>query len=217
MLAQRGRTDDERDYYALSERVFKIFAPFYDLVTTPFIGLRRRVAAMAGFHTGARVLDVATGTGAQAFAFARKGAQVVGIDLSEAMLAVARRKNRCPSLAFRQADATELPFADGAFDIACISFALHEMPKTVRERTLREMARVTKVEGTILVVDYGLPKGRLARWLVYHLVKMYERDRYAEFVKSDLRTLLVEVGFHVVEDRLALRGLARIVRASRTA
>jgi demethylmenaquinone methyltransferase/2-methoxy-6-polyprenyl-1,4-benzoquinol methylase len=217
MLAQRGRTDDERDYYALSERVFKMLAPFYDLVTMPFIGLRRRVAAMAGFHTGARVLDVATGTGAQAFAFTRKGAQVVGIDLSEAMLAVARRKNRSPSLTFRQADATELPFADGAFDIACISFGLHEMPKTVRERTLREMARVTKVDGTILVVDYGLPKGRLARWLVYHLVKMYEGGGYAEFVKSDLRAQLLDVGFHVLEDRAALGGAARTVRASRRA
>ena len=87
---------------------------------------------------------------------------VIGIDLSEAMLRVARRKNGLPNVTFQRADATALPFEDANFDAACVSFALHEMPATIRERVVREMARVTKVGGTVVVVDYALPRNRAA-------------------------------------------------------
>ena len=163
------------------------------------------------------MLDVATGTGQQAFAFAEKAGEVVGVDLSEAMLRVARRRNRFTNVSFQQADAAELPFEDGSFDASCVSFALHEMPSSVRERVVREMARVTRPGGSITIVDYGLPLGRITSALAYHVVKLYEHAHYAGFVKSDWRGLLEGAGVGITEDRPALRGFARILIGRRNA
>ena len=214
MEAQTRRSDDVQAYYSLNRRVYPALAPFYDLVTFPIRRLRREVASMAGVGPSSRVLDVATGTGAQALAFAESAREVVGIDISGPMLRIARRKNRRPSVTFLQADATKLPFEDGSFDVACISFALHEMPGSVRERAVREMMRVLRPGGTFVAVDYALPQNPVAASAVYRLVKLYERDLYADFIRSDLPALLRGAGVRVEEDRQVLRGTVRIVKGS---
>lgn len=206
-----GQTAEERAYYSLSRRVYAALAHVYDAVVFPFRKLRHEVAARVGLKSGARLLDVATGTGQQAFAFATKAHQVVGIDLSEAMLAVARRKNRFSNVSFQQADATALPFDDATFDAVCISFALHEMPRSVRERVVREMARVTRPSGSITVVDYALPRNPVASSITYHLIKLYERDHYASFVKSDVAALLRRADIEPSEPHSALFGAAQIM------
>ena len=211
----RGRTEEERDYYSLSRRVYTIFAHVYDAVVFPIRKLRHEVASMVDLRPDARLLDVATGTGAQAFAFAGKAREVVGIDLSEAMLRIARRKNRFPNVTFQRADAADLPFEDESFDASCVSFALHEMPSSVRERVVREMARVTKPGGSVSVVDYALPRNHVAASLAYRVIKLYERDHYASFVKSDLAALLKSVGIEVLARRPALLGMAQVMTGRR--
>jgi demethylmenaquinone methyltransferase/2-methoxy-6-polyprenyl-1,4-benzoquinol methylase len=190
-------TTQERDYYSLNKKVYDVFAPYYDILVRPISGMRRKIARVISLDPGAKVLDVATGTGAQAFAFAERAGEVVGVDLNDAMLRIARRHNRFPSVTFRWADATRLPFSDHSFDIACISFALHEMPSSVRSRVLREMARVTRPGGSVVVVDYALPRHRLLRALAFRAVKLYERDHYAEFVHGDLGRMLEDEGIRV--------------------
>lgn len=216
MEERLDRTDEEREYYSLNRRVYAIFAPFYDFVTFPIRRLRREVAVIAAVDARSRVLDVATGTGAQARAFAEQAGKVVGIDLSEPMLRITRRKNRFANLTFRQADATQLPFGDASFDVSCVSFALHEMPRSIRERTVAEMARVTKPGGRVLVVDYGPPRDALGN-VLYRLVKLYERDYYVDFIRSDLRALLQRMGIEVRDERSVLLGAVRIVTGFRVA
>ena len=209
----RGRTSEERAYYAFSERVYARFARFYDLVTFPLAGLRREVVMASGCNGQSHVLDVATGTGAQAHAFSGIAREVAGADLSEAMLEVARRKRSAPNLRYCQADATDLPFADHSFDVSCISFALHEMPQSVRETALREMVRVTEPGGTLVVVDYALPAAVLWRWFVFHAVKLYERDAYADFVRRDLAQMLRHAGAEVQQHHPSILGAAQILIA----
>lgn len=211
MESGRERTAEERAYYARNERVYEYFAHFYDLVVFPIAGLRREVVRAAGVGAGSKVLDVATGTGAQALAFAATCKEVVGIDLSEAMLRVARRKNHSPNLTFLRADATALPFEDASFDAACISFALHEMPRSVRAAVLREMARVTRAGGTLVVVDYALPRNPKTSALVLRAVKLYERDHYEDFVRCDPRAMLREAGIEPRSDLRVLGGVATVV------
>jgi demethylmenaquinone methyltransferase/2-methoxy-6-polyprenyl-1,4-benzoquinol methylase len=127
------------------------------------------------------------------------------------MLGVARRKRRRPNLRFVQGDATALPFGDGEFDASCVSFALHEMPASIREAVLAEMVRVTAPGGTIVVVDYGLPKNALASFMVRHAVGLYERDHYAEFIRTDVRAFLEKAGVSVREERRGLSGIARVL------
>jgi SAM-dependent methyltransferase len=85
------------------------------------------------------------------------------------------------------------------------------MPSSVRERVVREMTRVTKPGGSIVVVDYGLPRSRFASALAFHIVKLYERHHYASFVKSDWQALLEHAGVDVLGELPALRGMARVM------
>jgi ubiquinone/menaquinone biosynthesis C-methylase UbiE len=208
-------TSDERAYYALNARAWPIFAPLYDFVVAPFRRIRPEVVSLAGVSPSSRVLDVATGTGAQAYAFAERAGTVVGVDLCEAMLRIATRKRRAENLTYRQGDATALPFPDASFDVACISFALHEMPRSIRERALAEMVRVTVLDGTIAIVDYAPPRDAVER-AIGRFVRLYEGQRYVDFVQSDLGAFLRSAGIDIREERRFLRGVVRAVVGVRT-
>ncbi|MBI2328820.1 MAG: class I SAM-dependent methyltransferase [Chloroflexi bacterium] len=132
--------EEEKKYYLLTKKFWNIFAPFYDIVVTPISRVRDKVVTFTEAKIGSKILDVATGTGKQAFAFAKRGYDVTGVDLSEAMLRIADKKNKYENVKFEVADATNLPFEDNSFDVSCVSFALHEMPSTIREKALKDLS-----------------------------------------------------------------------------
>lgn len=208
-------TDEERSYYRFNTKAWSLLAPYYDLVTRPIRRLRAHVAELAQVDTSMRVLDVATGTGDQAFAFRDRAAEVVGVDLSQAMLAIARRKGAGVNVRFVQGDAAALPFGDDSFDVVCISFALHEMPRSIRQRTLGEMTRVVRRGGRVLIVDWGLPSRRTMRWMVFHLVRLFEGKTYADFIRSDLQAFVAAAGLQVERHEKHLHGVAQVVVARR--
>lgn len=203
-------TEEERGYYALVLQAFEKLAPVYDLMTLPASRLRQIAVELAGAPAGARVLDVATGTGSQAIAFARRGHAVTAIDLSEPMLAVGRRKKDSDLVHFEAGDAARLRFGADSFDVVTISFALHDMPAAIRERALEEMLRVARPGATILIVDYGLPGNSIGRWLVYRLIRLYEGPYYEAFVRANLRAGLEAMGVAVTVELPALLGAVRI-------
>ncbi len=208
--------EEEKKYYLFMDKGWRIFAPFYDPLTKkPLSGLRRKVVEFTDAPRSSRILDVCTGTGEQALAFARMGHGVIGVDMSEAMLSIARTKNKLPNLRFELADATSLPFGNHGFDVACVSFGLHEMPSSVREKTLKEMARVTRPAGLILIADYGLPSNAVGRFLFYHFVRLYEGKHYGEFLRSNLQVYLRTIGIEVVDELRALLGGARVLKGVR--
>jgi len=109
-----------------------------------------------GAEPGQRVLDVACGTGVLARTAAdRVGptGKVVGVDLSEGMLSVARRLR--PDIAWQRGDATDLPLADADFDVTVCQSALMFMPDATA--ALREMARVTRPGGRLVVCEFSRP------------------------------------------------------------
>jgi len=206
--------DEEERYYLLLKKYARILAPFYDTVTVVISGVRDKVVDFTNARTGSRILDVGTGTGKQAFAFSKKGYDVTGVDLSEVMLKVAEKKNKYENARFEIADATNLPFEDNSFDVSCVSFALHDMIPTIREKALKEMVRVTKPKGTIMIVDYALPKNKISRFLIYHFIKLYE-PYYPEFIKSALEALLKKSGIEIKEELTVLLGAGRILKGAR--
>jgi demethylmenaquinone methyltransferase/2-methoxy-6-polyprenyl-1,4-benzoquinol methylase len=203
--------ETERAYYELTERFFRRLAPFYDCFVSLVSRLRVRVVALTDAAPGSKVLDVATGTGKQAFAFARAGYSVQGVDLSRDMLAVALRKNRYPNASFEIGDATKLRFEKASFDVTTVSFALHDMPLSIRARVVAEMVRVTVPEGRFVIVDYDLPKNPLWSWVVFHFIILYEGEYYREFIRSDLEALLRKSGITITARQTVLFGAARIL------
>ena len=130
---------EEKEYYELTKKAFDFLAPFYNIMTLPLVRVRNQVVDIAKAGKGSTVLDAATGTGQQAFAFAKRGYDVIGVDLTESMLKIARKNNWGGFVKFETADAAHLRFEEDSFDVSCISFALHDMPPNVREKVLQEM------------------------------------------------------------------------------
>jgi demethylmenaquinone methyltransferase/2-methoxy-6-polyprenyl-1,4-benzoquinol methylase len=166
-------TDDPSSIAARpgSGEMFDAIAARYDLVNRVLsFGIdqswRRATVAALQLGSGARVLDVATGTGDLAIQVARAAAdvRVVGLDPSAKMLEIGRQKIRDGGLGerveLRAGDAQELPFADSTFDGVCIAFGIRNVPD--RARALREMARVTRPGGRIAVLELSEPRGVLA-------------------------------------------------------
>ena len=208
---------EEKEYYALTKKAFDFLAPFYDLMTLPLIRVRSQVADFANAHKGSTVLDVATGTGQQAFAFAKRGYDVIGVDLTESMLEIARKDNKRGFVKFETADATHLRFEENSFDVSCISFALHDMPPNVREKVLQEMMRVTRPNGVIVIVDYDLPRNKIGKALIYRLITLYEGEYYKEFIVSGLDSLLRRTGIEITERISVLFGAGRILKGLKKA
>ncbi len=114
---------------------------------------RKAVAQAIDARPGERVLDLAAGTGTSSLPFLRVGASVVACDFSLGMLEVGRQRN--PALDFVGGDATQLPFRDGAFDAVTVSFGLRNVEDTTG--ALRELRRVTKPGGRLLVCEFSHP------------------------------------------------------------
>ncbi|WP_308194225.1 demethylmenaquinone methyltransferase [Microbacterium sp. VKM Ac-2923] len=105
---------------------------------------------------GERILDLAAGTGTSSMAFVPSGAHVVAADFSRGMIAEGRRRHGdVPNLEFVQADATDLPFRDGEFDAVTMSFGLRNVNDP--RRALRELRRVTRPGGRIVVCEFSHP------------------------------------------------------------
>jgi demethylmenaquinone methyltransferase / 2-methoxy-6-polyprenyl-1,4-benzoquinol methylase len=138
--------------------MFDTVAARYDL-TNDVLSLgqdrlwRRAVVRALDVRPGERVLDLAAGTGTSSEPFAAAGADVVPADFSLGMLRVGKRRR--PDLAFTAGDATRLPFADAAFDAVTISFGLRNVVDT--DTALRELLRVTRPGGRLLVCEFSRP------------------------------------------------------------
>jgi demethylmenaquinone methyltransferase/2-methoxy-6-polyprenyl-1,4-benzoquinol methylase len=102
---------------------------------------------------GDRVLDLAAGTGTSSEPFAAAGVDVVPCDFSVGMLREGKRRR--PDLPFTAGDATRLPFADASFDAVTISFGLRNVVDT--DAALREMLRVTRPGGRLVVTEFSTP------------------------------------------------------------
>jgi len=164
----------DEEYYSYIRKFFRRLASIYAIADLFVFWMRDKVVDFTDARSGSRVLDVATGTGKQAFAFAKRSYNIVGLDLPKDMLRLANNNNRYENAKFAVADATNMPFDKVSFDVSCASFALHDMPFVVREKVLNEMVRVTDPQGIIVIVDYSLLETRILRHVFYHFVRLYE-------------------------------------------
>jgi demethylmenaquinone methyltransferase/2-methoxy-6-polyprenyl-1,4-benzoquinol methylase len=174
-----------QSYYVPGEqralKVNELFAGIarrYDLLNDlQSLGLHRRwkgrLIRLAGPRPGLRALDVCCGTGDLARALARGGADTVGLDFSDAMLDVAAERRRAERsvLRFVRGDAQRLPFGDGSFDIVTVGYGLRNLASW--EAGVREMQRVARPGGRLLVLDFGKPDNSLWRGLYFGYLRFF--------------------------------------------
>lgn len=154
--------------------MFDNIAPTYDRLNHLFsLSIdklwRRRVVRIVRRMKPSRVLDLATGTGDLAIKMAKRmgGARIMGIDLSENMLAVAARKVRRQGLddhvALYQGDAEHLDVGDGVIDVVTVAFGVRNFGNP--EAGLAEMARTLRSGGHAVILEFSMPRNALVRKL----------------------------------------------------
>ncbi len=124
-------------------------------------GWRRRTTAAIAPGENERILDLAAGTGTSSAPFAAAGAAVFPTDISMGMLLVGKKQQ--PGLHFVAGDALQLPFGDESFDAVTISYGLRNVEHTTS--ALKEMLRVTKPGGRVVIAEFSTPTHPVFRWL----------------------------------------------------
>lgn len=159
-------TPDAKRAYV--RRLFTTIADRYDLITVLLSygqdqRWKRRIIDLSGLTSGTRVLDVACGTGDLAFAAARRGAIVTGLDVTRRMVQLARaRSTRSKTeVQFLVGDMSALPFRDDGFDVVTTGYGIRNVPEIVP--AIREMRRVLKPGGLLLSLDFNRPQHPLVR------------------------------------------------------
>ena len=220
-------------------QMFAAVAPRYDLVNRVLSlgidqGWRRAAARWTGVGQGGRVLDVCAGTGDLACALAARGARVCGSDFTPEMLQLAQRK-RVPARAtapfWLAGDTMHLPFRSASFDAATVAFGIRNVADPVQG--LREMGRVVRPGGTVVVLEFCKPRlplvaglyglyfrqvvPRLGRWLSGERLGAYSYlpASVAAFPEREaFLQLLRDAGLESPEQRVLTLGIAALYRAA---
>jgi ubiquinone/menaquinone biosynthesis C-methylase UbiE len=149
-------TDAPADHLRETARTYDRIAPLYDLLDGIYEhAWKRRLRAALFAHAHGRILDVGVGTGCN-IPFYPEGSKVVGIDMSERMLDRARDRTRelGRPMTLRPMNLLSLDFPDASFDTVSCTFVLLCLPDELQEQALKELRRVTRPDGRILILDY---------------------------------------------------------------
>lgn len=199
-------------------------------------GWRRKVLQLVGDTQPRTILDIATGTGDLAILLSKtKAAKIVGLDLSEGMLAVGKEKVKALKLDNQiemvQGDSENLPFADNSFDAITVAFGIRNFE--FLEKGLTEILRVLKPNGIFVILETSVPT-KFPFKQGYHLYtnaivpfmgKLFSKDQkaYAYLSESaknfpfgeNLNNILRKVGFKNVRHLPQTMGVATIYAASK--
>jgi len=200
-----------------------VFSKLYDRYNT--LGgfgqaFRQQIVDEVSLKHGESALDCGCGTGTLAIIVKREvgpGGDVHGIDLSADQLAIARRKIQKEGLdiGLHEGSIDELPFPDESFDAIFSTLMLHHVPETVKRSAFREMHRVLKPGGRIVVVDFGPPKHTWG-WIVFAplLVMFLATPSTRDNLFNRLPEMMSDAGLHITEHKI-IKEVAHVIKADR--
>ncbi|MGO1061162.1 class I SAM-dependent methyltransferase [Planococcus sp. FY231025] len=140
--------------------IYKIWSPVYDKFfnTGQFLNARKEIFSKAGFAENQKILFVGVGTGADLERINHEKLEVTAIDYSDDMLRKAREKFKGSSIRFMKMDAQNMSFPDDHFDAVIGSLVLSVVPDA--DKCLKEMLRVLKPGGEMIIFDKFAPKNK---------------------------------------------------------
>jgi ubiquinone/menaquinone biosynthesis C-methylase UbiE len=171
----------------------------------------------AGGAQRLRLLDIACGTGRTLHQMARTHPQMRlhGVDLSPAYVRMARRRLAdVDELTLAVENAESLPWADATFDIVTSVYLFHELPRNARRNVVREMLRVVRPGGLVVIEDSAqLSDSPQLAGALRNFPREFHEPFYEDYLEDDLAALLDEVGLHVASSDPHL--VAKVVVARR--
>ena len=185
---------------------YNMMAKAYDLLDVIYfrnVETSPRTAVFERIYDNEKVLDVCTGTAANAIRIAKEKAntKIVGIDLSKDMLKVAHKKIKKTGLnniKLYQMDVTALKFKDCSFDKILISLVLHEIDEELADRIIKEAVRVLKSNGEIIIAEWE-PSKKLTRKILFAPIHYLEPKTYHKFIGLDLKSYFHRYGLCIEE------------------
>lgn len=194
---------------------YRNIAKWYDRIFEPLnSGLRNIGLKMYPVNEGISVLDIGFGTGAHLRLYQKEKCNIYGIDLSAAMINVARKKlGEEANLSL--GSATDMEFEDDQFDLILCSTVLHEMLQKVREDVLGEAKRVLKSDGRILLIDFHPGpikklKGVYSKIIITISEILAGREHFRNYrhfmKKGGLIDLIDSVGFKIEDQKIVSGG-----------
>ena len=193
---------------------YQRIAPVYDLLDLPFeYGRYRRIRGLLFQGLSGRLLDVGVGTGRN-FPFYPPESQVVGIDISAAMLARAepRRKSAAAEVELRQMDVTRLDIPDRTFDAAVATFLFCVLPEELQVPALKELGPVVKPGGPVRLLEYVRPQ-RTVRRVLARLWEPWIAWAYGASFDRRTEEHIPEAGLELTEARFVVDDLVRLISA----
>jgi ubiquinone/menaquinone biosynthesis C-methylase UbiE len=163
----------------------------------------QRVVDLARPQRGDHVLDVATGAGHTALALAPHVVEVIAYDITQQMLDETARNAAARGLdnvRTRQGIAEELPFADASFEIVTVRHAPHHFADI--QAAIREMARVVKPRGRLVVVDSRVPEEDAVASAFNHIEKLRDPSHVRSYKQSEWRAMVRAAGLRIVSEEL---------------
>lgn len=170
-----------------------------------------------GDATQVKLLDIGCGTGRTLHQIARThpAMRLHGVDLSPAYIKLARKRLLdVDEITLAVENAEHLPWSDASFDIVTSVYLFHELPRNARRNVVREMLRVVKPGGLVVIEDSAQPSESPELAAVLHgFPRDFHEPFYEDYLEDDLGRLLEEVGFEDVATRPTL--VAKVVSARR--
>lgn len=175
-------------------------------------GARERRADKARPLEGKKVLEIFAGTGTLSIEAASLGARTFAVDVTAGMLRVAAEKARRAGVGveFARADATSLPFADGAFDGVIVSLGLHETEGAMIPVVIKEAARVLREGGRFVIFDFYKAEGGTG-FLQAFFFAFFEGETARAWVRTDIQKALMDAGFRGFRRSFLKRGVFQLI------
>jgi ubiquinone/menaquinone biosynthesis C-methylase UbiE len=193
---------------------YQRIAPFYDLLDLPFeYGRYRKIRPLLFAGLSGRLLDAGVGTGRN-FPFYPPNSNVIGIDLSPAMLARAerRRGTAAAPIELRQMDVTRLDFPDRHFDGAVATFLFCTLPNALQIPALKELSRVVKSGGHIRLLEYTRPTGTVRR-AITKIWEPWVNWAYGAGFDRHTEEYVPKAGLQLVESRFVSGDIIKMITA----
>lgn len=167
------------------------FSNIYDALFFLFLhSIRKRVALEISLYNPHNIIDMCCGTGNQIkYLKNLPNVNIVGIDISDNMLAVARKKNRGNRC--QKQDASNTNFANESFDVAILNFIFHETKPEIAQKISCEAKRIVKNSGRIIITDYvfdknTFPIAKMVSQLIERLIGGQHFRNFNNYYKNNL-------------------------------